>query len=1150
MATAVTFKSPNGSGTQVGGALNLKTGFSSGTDQAGAALTLSGGQGTGTGTGGSIVFQVADGGSSGSSPNTLATALTIADNKAATFVGGVLVQGELMINSLFFGLTRITSTGAELNLVDGSSAGTIVNSKAVVYGSSGEVNATELQIAGTSITSTAAELNLVDGSSAGTIVNSKAVVYGSIGEVNATTLQIAGTSITSTAAELNILDGVTATTAELNIIDGDTSATDTTVASGDRVVYNDAGTMMQVDVDDIDTYFSATSKTLTNKTLTTPKIANAGFIADANGNEALIFNTTASAVNHFSITNASTGNKPKLAAVGDNTNIDLGLTPKGLGNVDITTGGLSIYHTNAPSTGKIYIGGNFTTSFATNATSGYIIDVVANTVTDGVTAASGTRNEFFGTRLAKPTIQSTNSSVTVTKAATLYIEGAPGTNSNVSLTTNVGLLIDGGGMAVKGDSVLTGSLIMPGSNFNGFILCNSLATTTCTSTELSLGGSGGTGKLEFVRSVGTNFLTHTFQGGNFTANQTYTLPINVPTNDYVLKTDSNGVLSWAAQSGGGGGGVSGNTFASDLKIGRDADNLIDFATTDNKVIFRVNGVNEVELVQNALSPVTNDGVALGTTSLGWSDLYLADGSIIHFGNDQDVTLTHVADTGILLNSSNAIQFNDASQYINAPNATTLDINATDEIELNATLCDVNANLEVSGTYTGGGDMTTGGNIVIPDAGKIGSASDTDAISISSGGVVNVSATTASTSSTTGALTVAGGVGIADDLFVGDNLSLISDSAVLSLGADSDATLTHDGPTGLTIAATPINLTSSYVAIGNGSTGPGELRIYEDTDNGTNYTAFKVGTQSGDITYTLPTAYGSSGQQLTTDDSGNLSWAASASGVTIDDLSDAKKGGVTTGGGANTAFDGCLLLGRSSTGTLTTACINNIGIGFNANITTNGPLRSLTSGAKNVVIGSGNCGDALTEGNDNTILGNNAGSAIVDGIRNVIVGASCGSSLTTGTNNICIGFGANVSAAGVDNEITLGNGNVTELRCADTSITSLSDARDKTDIIDLPWGLDFVDSLRPVQFTWDRRVITPDDENWAMNGKKRAGFLAQELQTAMTDNANDVLDLVYESNPERLEVKMGKLVPMLTQAIKELKAEVDTLKAEVAALKNA
>ena len=67
----------------------------------------------------------------------------------------------------------------------------------------------------------------MDGSSAGTIVNSKAVIYGSSGEVNATTLQIAGTSITSTATELNLLDGVTATTAELNHVDGVTSAIQT-----------------------------------------------------------------------------------------------------------------------------------------------------------------------------------------------------------------------------------------------------------------------------------------------------------------------------------------------------------------------------------------------------------------------------------------------------------------------------------------------------------------------------------------------------------------------------------------------------------------------------------------------------------------------------------------------------------------------------------------------------------------------------------------------------------------------------------------------------------------------------------------------------------------------------------------------------------
>ena len=64
----------------------------------------------------------------------------------------------------------------------------------------------------------------------------------------------------------------------------------------------------------------------------------------------------------------------------------------------------------------------------------------------------------------------------------------------------------------------------------------------------------------------------------------------------------------------------------------------------------------------------------------------------------------------------------------------------------------------------------------------------------------------------------------------------------------------------------------FVAIANGATGSGELRIYEDTDNGTNYSAFKVGAQSADITYTLPTADGSSGQALVTNGSGTLSFA--------------------------------------------------------------------------------------------------------------------------------------------------------------------------------------------------------------------------------------------------------------------------------------
>jgi len=116
------------------------------------------------------------------------TMLTLdgSDAGSATFNDKVTIgDGKLVLNS-----TAVTSTGAELNILDG-------------------------------VTSTAAELNILDG-------------------------------VTSTAAELNILDGVTSTAAELNIMDGGTSATSTTLADADRVVVNDAGTMKQVALTDFD----------------------------------------------------------------------------------------------------------------------------------------------------------------------------------------------------------------------------------------------------------------------------------------------------------------------------------------------------------------------------------------------------------------------------------------------------------------------------------------------------------------------------------------------------------------------------------------------------------------------------------------------------------------------------------------------------------------------------------------------------------------------------------------------------------------------------------------------------------------------------------------------------------------------------------
>jgi hypothetical protein len=110
-------------------------------------------------------------------------------------------------------------------------------------------------------------------------------------------------------------------------------------------------------------------------------------------------------------------------------------------------------------------------------------------------------------------------------------------------------------------------------------------------------------------------------------------------------------------------------------------------------------------------------------------------------------------------------------------------------------------------------LAGGAGFVIPDAGNIGSASDTDAIAISSAGVVALSATTAASATTTAALTVAGGLGVAGDIWVGDDLTLDSDSAVLSFGDDQDTTLTHTDGTGLTLNSTNklcFNDTSQFV----------------------------------------------------------------------------------------------------------------------------------------------------------------------------------------------------------------------------------------------------------------------------------------------------------------------------------------------------
>ena len=110
----------------------------------------------------------------------------------------------------------------------------------------------------------------------------------------------------------------------------------------------------------------------------------------------------------------------------------------------------------------------------------------------------------------------------------------------------------------------------------------------------------------------------------------------------------------------------------------------------------------------AFVPDAADGAALGTTALEFSDLFLADGAVIGLGADQDVTLTHVADTGVLLNSANVIQFRDSGLTIGSNADGDLDI-VSDGTEVDS------INIESAGGITLDAG-TAGSGIVYEDDG--------------------------------------------------------------------------------------------------------------------------------------------------------------------------------------------------------------------------------------------------------------------------------------------------------------------------------------------------------------------------------------------------------------------------------------------------
>ena len=286
-----------------------------------------------------------------------------------------------------------------------------------------------------------------------------------------------------------------------------------------------------------------------------------------------------------------------------------------------------------------------------------------------------------------------------------------------------------------------------------------------------------------------------------------------------------------------------------INIGSPADGDLDINADDeielNSTLIDVNGNLDVSgtivgastlsattiTASTAFVPDASDGAALGTTALEFSDLFLADAAVINLGADQDVTITHVADTGVLINGASVVQFRDSAINIGSPADGDLDINADDEIELNSTLIDINGNVEISGTAAIVGIATFTDDIIIGDGKTIGSASDVDAITIGSDG----------------------------DITLTQDLELQHDGAILSFGANDEIALTHVHDTGLLLTD---------------SGGTPTLQLHNASESVSSDGSKLILTSNG-VAFSLPTADGSANQVLATDGSGTLSFATSS-----------------------------------------------------------------------------------------------------------------------------------------------------------------------------------------------------------------------------------------------------------------------------------
>ena len=362
----------------------------------------------------------------------------------------VLVSGSTIdVAALQLASTAVTSTAAELNLIDGSSAGTIVNSKAVIYGSGGEVNGTKLQIAGSDITATAAEINVVDGVTAGTVAASKALVVDAnkdLGDIRILTVtDITGSSFTgSFTGDGSALTNVSAGSLD---IDNFTELDATPHATQDEFLVSDNGTEKRVSMTNVANgafaLISGDATVAAGGALTIAADSVEGTMLNTNAADTTTLELSSDTLSVLKVPNDLTVDNATIA-------LNSGTTYNGSGAVTISVkdGGIDADALAAGVAGDGLTGGGGS-ALAVGAGSG--ISVAANAV--AVTAAQTAITSLINASLTK----------IGTAADQEYVDFSTSNEVNVKINDTERLSVTAAGVDITGAATISTNLTVSGN---------------------------------------------------------------------------------------------------------------------------------------------------------------------------------------------------------------------------------------------------------------------------------------------------------------------------------------------------------------------------------------------------------------------------------------------------------------------------------------------------------------------------------------------------------------------------------------------------------------------------------------------------------------------------------------------------------------